>query len=113
MDVPRKQERTNISLDITLEWTSGKREARLSDISLGGCFIDSIMNLPEGEPVAFKLQVAENEWLELQGKVTYTMTGVGFGVRFEPLTDKQKSVLEHLILVSGGNPWGTDRIVPE
>lgn len=106
--MPRKLERINVSLDIILEWASGRRQARVSDISLGGCFIDSIANLREGDAVAFQLQVSETEWLPLAGEVVYAMPGFGFGIRFAPLTDQQKILLEHLILMHGGNPWGGD-----
>ena len=91
-----------------LEWASGKRQARVSDISLGGCFIDTIANLRAGEAVSFKVKVTESEWIELTGEVRYVLPGFGFGVLFAPLSAEQKSLIEHLILMHNGNPWSGD-----
>lgn len=107
--MPRMQERTTVSLDIFLEWSSGRREARISDISLGGCFIDCLTPIQEGEAVSFKVKMSEGEWIELSGVVVYVFSGLGFGVRFTCLSESQKILIEHLILMNNGNPWGTDR----
>lgn len=104
--MPREQERTSVSLDIILEWSSGKREARVSDLSLGGCFIDCIAGLREGEMISFKILVPDGQWLAMEGKVVYALPGFGFGVRFTSLSESQRNVLEYLILMNNGNPWG-------
>ena len=104
----RKQERTVVSLEVCLEWASGNRSARVSDLSLGGCFIDSIVNIRPGEMIQLKIKASDGEWLELEGQVMYVFAGCGFGVRFTSLTDKDRILIEHLILMHNGNPWGTD-----
>ena len=106
--MPRKQERTPISLKIILEWSSGKREARITDLSLGGCFIDCLTPISEGEPVSFKIKISEREFLDLRGEIVYVFRGVGFGVRFFSLSEADQITLEHLILMNDGNPWGAD-----
>jgi hypothetical protein len=104
----RKQERTVVSLEVSLEWASGIRQARVSDLSLGGCFIDSIVNIRQGERMQLKIKVSDGEWLELTGEVRYVFAGCGFGISFLSLSDKDKIIIEHLILMHNGNPWGTD-----
>jgi len=104
----RKQERTHVSLEISLEGASGKRQARVSDLSLGGCFIDSIFNMPSGEKLLLRIKISDGEWLEIFGEVVYVFHGTGFGVRFTSISEKDKIVLEHLILMHNGNPWGAD-----
>ena len=106
--MPRNQERTPVSLNIILEWASGKREARISDISLGGCFIDCLTPINIGETISFKIKIAEGEWVELHGEITYAFPGVGFGIRFTSLSENDQSLIEHLILMNNGNPWGED-----
>jgi hypothetical protein len=106
--MPRNQNRTPVSIKIILEWSSGKREARISDISLGGCFIDYMTPVNKGEQVAFQVKIPDGEWLALTGEVVYVFSGVGFGVRFAPLSESDRIILEHLIIISGGNPWGGD-----
>jgi len=106
--MPRKQERTTTSLKIILEWSSGKREARITDISLGGCFIDCLTPINEGEPVSFTIKISDCEFLDLRGEIVYVFRGVGFGVRFNSLSETDRITLEHLILINDGNPWGAD-----
>lgn len=102
----RKQERTAVSLEVVFEGSSGRRQARISDLSLGGCFVDSIVHISVGEKILLKIRDLEGEWHEVAGEIVYIFAGCGFGVRFAPLTEKQKIVFEHLILMQGGNPWG-------
>jgi hypothetical protein len=108
--MPRKQERTPVSLDIILEGSSGRREARISDISLGGCFVDCPTYIRQGEIISFKVKISESEWLEMQGEVAYVFEDLGFGVRFTAMSEDKQSLLEHLILMNDGNPWGSDKI---
>jgi len=108
--MPRKQERTTVSLEVLFEWSSGKRQARVSDLSLGGCFVDSIVNMRAGEKVRLKIRVSDGDWLELSGETVYVFDGCGFGIRFSPLSAQQQIVIEHLILLSDGNPWGADEL---
>ena len=108
--MPRKQERTPVSLKIILEWSAGKREARISDLSMGGCFIDCLTPISAGETVSFKIKIDEGEFLELYGEIAYVFRGVGFGVRFLSLSENDRSIIEYLILMNNGNPWGSDEI---
>lgn len=104
----RKQQRTSVSLDIDLKGSSGNRIARISDISLGGCFIDCVIQMQTGEKVSFEINFSENEKIELTGIVMYVFSGVGFGVQFMPLPEDTQIILEHIILMNNGNPWGED-----
>jgi hypothetical protein len=106
--MPRKQERTTVSVNIILEWSSGKREARISDISLSGCFIECMTPINKGEVVSFKIKISEKEWIDLSGEIVTVFAGLGFGVRFISLSENDKSVIEHLILMNNGNPWSSD-----
>lgn len=98
----RQQDRVSVSLDIVLDFSSGSREARISDISMGGCFIDSIANVVENEILSFKLSYSSGQSANFFGKVAYIYPGVGFGLRFFRLTEIEKSVLKQIILEHGG-----------
>lgn len=66
-------------IDHDLHWN-----VRLTDISEGGCFVDTIVPLDPGERVRVKIQDGENK-LELPGKILYGNPGFGSGIEFEPL----------------------------
>lgn len=104
----RKQERTIVSLEVIFEGSSGMRQARISDLSLGGCFVDSIVNISTKESILLKIKDLEGGWFELTGEIVYVYKGCGFGVKFLTLEEKDRILLEHLILMHGGNPWGSD-----
>ena len=95
--MPRKEERVSYITEVVLEWSSGKREARITDLSSGGCYVDTIATIPEGEPISFALQTSEGESSKLTGKVAYVMSGFGFGIEFTDLTDGTRELLDRLI----------------
>ena len=99
--MPREQERVPYLKEIVLECASGKREARISDLSPGGCYVDSIVAVTEGEPISLSIGTSSGDALSFTGTVAYVLNGMGFGVRFADLTDEKKSFLEHVIHPSG------------
>lgn len=100
--MPRKEERVTYFREIVLECASGKREARISDLSPGGCYVDSIVAVVEDEPVILSMTTPEGKTLSFSGDVAYVLQGMGFGVRFKELTDEQSSFLADAIKASGG-----------
>src|SRR5688500_10708380 len=100
----RQNARINISLEVLLESTSGKRDSRISDLSMGGCFVDSIANVVEGEVLNITLHLPNGQWLKLTGAVVYIYSGFGFGLRFLGITDEEQEQLEQVIVSHGGKP---------
>jgi hypothetical protein len=96
-DERRKNKRVPLLVEVMWEAKTGNYEARTSDLSTGGCFVDTIGKAGTGEEIKFKLQLPDGEWMELQGEVTYSYPNVGFGVRFTNLTDGNKKTLEKLV----------------
>lgn len=106
--MPRQHQRTFITINILLKWSTANRVACVRDISLGGCFIDCLTPIPHGEKVSFEVEVTANERVEFFGKVVYVFSGIGFGLQFTNLSDKARSYLEYLILMNNGNPWAAE-----
>ena len=91
-DERRKHERRDFRKQILLECVSGKRQVSIADISMEGCYVDSIVEVREGEIVSFELDnglTAER----FVGKVAYVLPGMGFGIRFGDITEEQKLFL--------------------
>ena len=95
--MPRKEERVAYLTEVVLQWSSGKREARITDLSSGGCYVDTIATIPEGESVSFTLSTSAGQSIDLIGKVAYVLPGFGFGIEFTDLSDEAKAALENLI----------------
>lgn len=101
-DIPRLHERIPVSLEIVLESSSGKRDARITDLSLGGCFVDTIAHANDGETVVFQVRLPEGLWVQLYGEVVYCSPGFGFGLRFTGLAGEERILLEQVISAHGG-----------
>ena len=102
--MPRQFERISVSFEIMLESSSGRRSARISDLSMEGCFVDTILDAAEAERVVFDVKLPTGEPVQLSGKVTYAMPRIGFGIRFDELTEEKTQLLKQIILAYGGNP---------
>lgn len=83
----RKYKRIPTVLEVLWEGGTGRYEARTSDVSLGGCFIDTIGKADVGETINFKICLPSGEWIELCGEVRYELPRVGFGVKFKELSE--------------------------
>ena len=92
----REHGRVPLILTVIWEGAAGKYEARTSDVSVGGCFVDSIGQVAAGEVISFRLQLPAGEWLEVQGEVKYPLPPSGFGIRFINLSDVDKNRLKVL-----------------
>jgi hypothetical protein len=99
--MPREHDRINYLTETVLECTSGKREARISDLSTGGCYIDSIATVQEGELVSFEIVAEPGVRLKLKGKVAYLLGGNGFGIKFQNLSDNERELIGRMV-ESGG-----------
>jgi len=69
-------------------------KTRLSDLSLSGCYVDTLHPLPVGARI--RLRVARNKIiLEALATVVYSKARLGMGVSFTQLSSEQKSILEN------------------
>ena len=93
----RVARRVPVSLAVTWEGLSGRQEARITDISLHGCFIESSASTSTGEKVTFVLKTPTNKLLLLQGQVAFAQPTVGFGLRFTEVSMQDETMLRQLI----------------
>jgi len=76
---------------------SHTHEARVDDVSLGGCFVNTYGHVEPDEQINLQIQLPSSEWLRLQGRVASYQPGVGFGIAFTSLSRKEKAVLKELL----------------
>ena len=80
--MPRQHERTTHFEEIVLESASGRQPARISDISEGGCYIDTIVEVKVGDEVSFEVRKPDGMSVRKTGVIAYHFAGMGFGVRY-------------------------------
>ncbi|HEY6121580.1 MAG TPA: PilZ domain-containing protein [Pyrinomonadaceae bacterium] len=93
----RRNKRVPILVEIVWEGTAGRYQARTTDLSERGCFVDSVGHALHGEHVKFKLKLPSGEWLELEGDVTFTDPRIGFGVEFGAMSDEDRKKLQWFV----------------
>lgn len=96
MNERRNEKRFEVCLDAVWDG-SGHLPARITDLSEGGCFVDTTGEVFIGELLTFKVEVPGGAWLELRGEVAHQQQTVGFGLRFTDLTDEQREQLRSFI----------------
>jgi hypothetical protein len=81
------------SAEVT-EPNSGTRlSARVSELGLGGCYIDTLNPFSEGTMVELRI-LRDKGIFETKAKVVYSHQSVGMGLAFSEMTPNQRSLLE-------------------
>ncbi len=96
-DDRRSDERVTTNLPAKWDGLSGIHEARIEDVSLGGCFVNTTGRVDVGEIVVVEIKLPSGEWLQLRGEVCSYQQGIGFGVLFPFLTEDEELSLRELI----------------
>jgi hypothetical protein len=76
---------------------SGRHEARVDDVSLGGCFVNTYGHVELGEQVGLEILLPSGEWLTLRGTVASYHPGVGFGMWFRFVNAAERAAVKELI----------------
>jgi len=95
-DEKRSSERKIVNLVVKWDSLSGSYEAKLEDISLSGCFINTTGLANLDEVMNLEVLLPSGEWLPLKGTVTTYQPGIGFGLLFSHLTDEQSLAVKKL-----------------
>jgi hypothetical protein len=96
-----KEQRTDqrVALNIPVRWDglAGEFEARIKDLSLGGCFVKTRGMVNPGELIILEIKLPSGEWLPLRGEVTSYQPTIGFGLVFPFLTGEEEQELRVLL----------------
>ena len=93
----RSNKRKRLLLEAKWESMSRSHEARVDDVSLGGCCVNTFGRVEPNEAVNLEIQLPSGEWLPLRGRVASYQPGVGFGLSFTSLSQAEVAVLKQLL----------------
>ena len=93
----RRNQRKRLLLEAKWESMSHTHEARVDDVSVGGCFVNTYGHVEPDEQINLQIQLPSGEWLRIRGRVASYQPGVGFGIAFTSLGRKEMAVLKELI----------------
>lgn len=101
-DFLNQNEQVTVSLDVVWQGSAGKYDARMGEISLDGCFIDSKGQEIIGEMITFKVRLPSGIWVTIEGEVTAQEYPIGFEVRFTNLTTENRRLILEVVAAHGG-----------
>lgn len=81
------------SAEVTELCSGALISARISELGLGGCFVDALNSFPEGTLVGLRILRDEGVF-EAKAKVVYCDPRFGMGLAFTEMTPNQRSLLE-------------------
>ena len=96
MDDRRNKPRLSVSLNAMWDSSTEAHSARITDLSEGGCFMDSVGEVRRGEIVGFRILLPDDDWLYLEGEVRHHGAD-GFGIQFVDLNEEQTKNLQFLL----------------
>ena len=76
---------------------SGANSCRIGDISLGGCFVQSLATPAVGEPTTVTVTFGDHHSMSFSGKVIYVEKAMGFAVKFNQLDGRDKATLNQFL----------------
>jgi hypothetical protein len=93
----RRFPRLSKPFDGTWRGASGGSPCRLTDLSLGGCYVQSLATPTKGEETTVTVIFGDGHTMSFVGSVVYTEPNMGFAVEFRPMTKSQVQELGILI----------------
>ena len=82
--------------------TSVMITARISDLSLVGCYVDTLNPLPPGTDVRLHIMYG-NETVTAPGKVAHSTSNIGMGIEFTKLRRNEQEILQKWLDSLNGN----------
>src|SRR5215211_76008 len=100
MDERRSKPRLSVHLDAVWHGGEERHSAQITDLSDGGCYLDTVGEVMVGEIVAFRVSLPDGDWVYLEGEVRHHRHGRGFGVQFVDLNEEQVEKLLRLLQIA-------------
>jgi hypothetical protein len=94
-DERRLHDRARVIVDVFFDGRDATGVASTKDISVGGFYMNTHAELPEGAILLVRIPLSGNKQLVCNAEVVYTKLGEGVGVRFQGLTQEAQALLEN------------------
>ena len=82
------------SVEVNELRTGALLSARISELGVGGCYVDALNPFPEGALVGLRI-LRDQGVFQTKAKVVYCDSRFGMGLAFIELTADQRSILEN------------------
>ena len=89
----RRFDRSRLIVDVHFDGGEATGVASTKDISLGGLYMSTRADIPVGATLALRLPLGDKH-LVVKADVVYSNPGHGVGVKFHPLSDEKRVLME-------------------
>ena len=93
-DDRRAFDRSRLIVDVFFDGKDATGVASTKDISVGGFYMNTQANIPEGAVLLVRIPFGEGREVISNAEVVYSNPGLGVGVRFQGLTAETQATLE-------------------
>jgi hypothetical protein len=93
-DERRSHDRSRLIVDVFFDGAAATGIASTKDISLGGLYMNTKTELPEGALLTLRIPLGEDQQVVVNAEVVYSNPGFGVGVRFHGLSDTDRALME-------------------
>ena len=92
-DERRIYDRSRLIIDVYFDGADLTGVASTRDISLGGLYLSTQAEIPEGATLTLRIPLGSNQ-IVVRGDVVYSNPGHGVGLRFHRLSTEQRTLME-------------------
>lgn len=89
----RRYDRSRLIVDVFFDGADATAVASTKDLSVGGLYMNTRQELPEGGLLTLRLPFSEGD-VVVNAEVVYSNPGRGVGVRFHGLSDRARAIIE-------------------
>lgn len=93
-DERRLHDRSRLIVDVFFNGADATGVASTKDIGLGGLYMNTQMVIPEGSLLTLRIPLSNDQQVVVNAEVIYSNPGLGVGVRFHGLTEKDRALME-------------------
>ena len=93
-DERRQYDRARLIVDVFFDGNDATGVASTKDISVGGFYMNTQANLPEGATLLVRIPLGDGRQIIANADVVYSNPGRGVGLRFKNLSDENRTLIE-------------------
>lgn len=101
----RRHPRLKRAFDGNWRGASGGSSCRISDLSIGGCYVETKSVPAKGTDTTVTIRFGATHVMAFPARVVSVDPGIGFSVEFKPLSDDTARELEGVISALKNQPY--------
>jgi hypothetical protein len=93
-DERRRFDRSRLIVDVFFDGNDATGVASTKDISVGGLYMNTQANLPEGSVLLVRIPFPDGNQVVANAEVVYNNPSRGVGLRFQNLSEENRALIE-------------------